>query len=205
MHSLCNTRSCIVVYQFSGLCAVFCRVYQFYFSRSRNLHLCIFIYISICMSCNSDWFFPVFYTWLNAFYNNRCTKYSSVKYCTDRSVRTPPHFFQIVLFHTCRIRCDCCTFYCNFIFLGCISSIDCYLIICLISMFQTQIIIFCVQFNIWLQKIFFDHLPENSCHLVSVHLYDRCCHFNFCHGICLLSICSRHLLLFFQMQIFHHV
>ena len=183
MHSLCNTRSCIVVYQFSGLCAVFCSVYQFYFSRSGNLHLCIFIYISICMSCNSDWFFPVFYTWLNAFYNNRCTEYCSVKYCTDRSVRTLPHFFQIILFHTCRIRCDCCTFYCNFIFLGCISSIDCYLIICLISMFQTQIIIFCVQFNIWLQKIFFDHLPENSCHLVSVHLYDRCCHFNFCHDI----------------------
>ena len=205
MHSLCNTRSCIVVYQFSGLCAVFCRVYQFYFSRSRNLHLCIFIYISICMSCNSDWFFPVFYTWLNAFYNNRCTKYSSVKYCTDRSVRTLPHFFQIVLFHTCRIRCDCCTFYCNFIFLGCIGCIDSHLIISLISVLQTQIIIFCVQFNIWLQKVFFDHLPEDSCHFVPVHLYDWCCHFNFCHDVCLLSICSRHLSLFFQMQIFHHM
>ncbi len=100
---LCNTWSCIVVYQASGLCAVFCRVYQFYFSRSRNLHLCIFIYISICMSCDSDWFFPVFYMAQMPFttIGARNTVPSSIARIVPFDSST---FLSNHIFHMCRIR-----------------------------------------------------------------------------------------------------
>ena len=78
VHPLCDSGSCVIMYQLSCLCSVFCRIYQLHFSRSRNDHLCIFIDISICMSCNCNWLFPVFHTWLNSLYNNRCTENCSV-------------------------------------------------------------------------------------------------------------------------------
>ena len=181
MHSLYDSRSIKLMNQFFCLASIFCCVYKFNLSRSRNLHLGSFIYISISMSCNCNWFLPVLYARLNSFYNNWSTEHSTIKNCTDCSVRTLPHLFEIILIHTCCIRSDCCTLYCDFVFLCCKCGINCYLVICLVSVFQAEIIIFCLEINIWLKKIILDHLPENSCHLISVHLYKWCCHLNFFH------------------------
>ena len=181
MHSLYDSRSIKLMNQFFCLASIFCCVYKFNLSRSRNLHLGSFIYISISMSCNCNWFLPVLYTWLNSFYNDWSAEHCSIKDRTDCSVRALPHFFQIILIHTCCIRSDCCTFYGNFVFLCCECGINCYLVICLVSVFQAEIIIFCLEINIWLKKIILDHLPENSCHLISIHLYQWCCHLNFFH------------------------
>ena len=132
MHALCHARSFEIKDQFFCLGSVFCGIDQFHFSRSRNFHLGIFIYITVCMSCDGDWFFPVLYARFDAFYNNRSTEYG-------------------------------------------------YLIVGFVSVFQTQIVVFGFQVDVGKQQIIFDHLPQNSCHLVSVHLYQWCCHLNFTH------------------------
>ena len=51
-------------------------------------------------------------------YNNRCTEHCSIKNCTNCSIRTFPHFFQVIFIHTCCIRSDRCTFYGYFVFLS---------------------------------------------------------------------------------------
>ena len=181
MHALCHARSFEIKDQFFCLGSVFCGIDQFHFSRSRNFHLGIFIYITVCMSCDGDWFFPVLYARFDAFYNNRSTEYSSVEDRTDGSIRAFPHFFQIVLGHTCGVWSDGSTFDCNTVFLGCHGCIDGYLIVGFVSVFQTQIVVFGFQVDVGKQQIIFDHLPQNSCHLVSVHLYQWCCHLNFTH------------------------
>ena len=181
MHALCHARSFEIKDQFFCLGSVFCGIDQFHFSRSRNFHLGIFIYITVCMSCDGDWFFPVLYARFDAFYNNRSTEYGSVEDRTDGSIRAFPHFFQIVLGHTCSVWSDGSTFDCNTVFLGCHGCIDGYLIVGFVSVFQTQIVVFGFQVDVGKQQIIFDHLPQNSCHLVSVHLYQWCCHLNFTH------------------------
>ena len=85
------------------------------------------------MTRKCDRLFPVTYTWLNSLYNDRRTENSSIKDRTDRTIRTLVHLLQIIFIHTCMVRCDCRTFYCNPIFFCSFSSVDCYLIICLIS------------------------------------------------------------------------
>ena len=93
MHTLSHSRSLEFMYQLSGFCSVLGGVDQFYFSRSRNDHFCIFIYVSIGMSCQSNGLLPVFYTGFNTFYHDRCAEYGTVQHRTDSPVRAFVHFF----------------------------------------------------------------------------------------------------------------
>ena len=111
MHSLYDSRSVKFMYQFFCLTSIFCCINQLYFPCSRNFHFRSFIYITIRMSCDRDRLFPVLNTRLNSLYNNRCTEHCSIKNCTNCSIRTFPHFFQVIFIHTCCIRSDRCTFY----------------------------------------------------------------------------------------------
>ena len=134
------------------------------------------------MTGKRDRLFPVAYAWLDSLHNDRCTENSSVKNRTDRTVRTLVHLLQIVFIHTCMIRCNCRTFYCNAIFLRSFCCIDRYLIVCLITIIQSKIVVLCIQINKRKKELILDHLPEDSCHLVSVHFYQRCRHLNFFHN-----------------------
>ena len=151
MHTLQHTRSFKFMNRFFHDRSIFTGKYQFSLSRSRYFHLNRLIYITISMSGNGDWFLPGTNIRLNTFYNNRCTKYRSVKQCTDGSIWTFPHLFQMIFFHAGSIWCDSCTFYRNTIFLCCHCTVHCYLVIGRISVFQSKIIIFCLQVNKWQQ------------------------------------------------------
>ena len=188
MHTLRNSCTCKIMYQSSCLRSILRSINKFYLSRSRNHHLCVFVHITICMTCQCNRFFPVLDTWLNSFDNNRCTENRTVQNRTDGSIRAFPHFFEVVLLHTCCIWSNCCTFYCNTIFFGGIGSIYSNLVVCLISFFQTKIIIFCFQINKWQQQFILNHGPENTCHLVSIHFNQRCFHLNFVHNNFLLFV-----------------
>ena len=187
VHALNDTGAGEVVDQLSCLGAVLSRINQLCFSRSRNAHFCIFIDISVCMTGNRDRFFPVAHARLDAFYDNRGTENGSVEHGTDRSVRALPHFFQIVLGHTRCIRRNGGTFDCYTVFLGSVCGIYGYLIVRLVSVFQSQIVIFRFQVNKREKQLIFDHFPENSGHLISIHLYQRCRHLNFFHNTSPLS------------------
>ena len=100
------------------------------------------------MTCKSDRFLPVSYTWFNSLHYDRSTEYRSVQDRTDRSVRALVHLLEIILVHTRMVRGDRRTFNCNTIFLGCLCCIDRYLIICVITVCKTKIIVFCIQVNI---------------------------------------------------------
>ena len=167
--------------QFSRLRTIFCGIYQFCFSWSRYLHFTRAVYIPICMSRNSNRLLPGTDIRFDTFYLDWSTKYSSVQNRTNRSIRALPHFFQVILRHAGCIWCDRSTFHCNTVFLSRISCVNGHLVIRLITVFQSQIIVLCIQINIWLQKILLDQLPEDSCHFVTIHLYERGCHLNLCH------------------------
>ena len=182
MHTHRNTRCFKFLYKGAFLFAVFRSINKLNLTWFVNVHLCILVNISICMTRKCDRFLPVTYTWFNTFYNDWCTKYGSVKNRTNRTVRALIHFFEIIFIHTCMIRCDGRTFNCNTILLCCFSSINRNLIICFITIIQSEIIILCIQINKRKKKFIFDHFPENSGHLISIHLYQRCRHLNFFHN-----------------------
>ena len=181
MHTLNNTRSLEFMNRLFHNGSIFSGKHQFCFSRTRNLHLYCFIDIPISMSCNRDWLFPGTDIWLNPFYDDRCTENRTIQNCTNRSIWALPHFFQMIFLHTGCIRCDSGTLYSDSIFSGGLSTVYGHLIIGRISVFKPEIIILCLQINKRKQKLLFDHGPENSGHLISIHLYQRCFHCYFIH------------------------
>ena len=182
VHTLNDTSAGEVVNQFSCLGAILCGINQLCFSRSRNPDFCVFIYIAVCMTGNRNRLFPVTHTRLNTLYDNRGTENSSVEHGTNGSVRALPHFFQIVLCHTRCIRRNGGTFDCYTVFLGSVCGIYGYLIVRFVSVFQSKIVIFRFQINKREKQLIFDHFPENSGHLISIHLYQRSGHLNFFHS-----------------------
>ena len=58
-------------------------------------------------------------------------------------------------------------------------------------MLQSQIIVLCLQIDIGQQQLILDHLPEDSGHFISVHLYERGCHFDLFHNDFLSGINFR--------------
>ena len=92
VHTLKNPRTFIVMNQFFSLLSVSTFKYQISISWSINVHLCILIHITVCMTCDRDRFLPVLNTWLDTLYNNRSTKYGSIKNRTNRSIRAFVHF-----------------------------------------------------------------------------------------------------------------
>ena len=89
---------------------------------------------------------------------------------------------ELILVHTLVVRCDCSTLNGNTKTLGCLSSILCYLVGCLIALNKTKIVIFCLEVNERKNKFILNHLPQYTGHLVTIHLYERSCHLNFlCH------------------------
>ena len=137
------------------------------------------------MSCDGDRLLPVSDTWLNAFYNDRRAEYGSVKHRTDRTVGALPHFFQIIFSHACRVWGDGRTFHRYSVFHRGIGRINRYLVIGFISMLQSQVVVLGLQVNKRKKKFVLDHFPENTGHLVSIHLDQRGRHLNFFHNVLL--------------------
>ena len=181
MHSLDHTWIVKVMDQFFFSLSICTFKYKICVSRFLNVHLCILVYIPICMTGNGDRLFPVAYTRLNSIYNNRCTEYGTIQDGTNSAVRAFVHFLQVILVHSCLIWGNGGTFYSNSVFLGCLCCIYSNLVICVISVLQAKIIIFSLQVNKRIQKFILNKLPENTGHLISVHLYKGCVHLNFCH------------------------
>ena len=144
MHTLDHAWTGKVVNGLSHFRSVFRGENKLRFPRRGHLDLHIFIHVTISMSCQSDRLFPVLDTRFNTFYHNRCTENSSVKSSPDGAVRALPHFFQIVFCHTCSIWCNGCTFYGNTIFFCCFCRVNGYLIVCFVTMLQSQIIVLCL-------------------------------------------------------------
>ena len=63
-----------------------------------------------------------------------------------------------------------------------LSRVDGYLVIGLVAIRQTEIIILRLQINERKNQFVLNHLPENSCHLITVHLYQWSCHLNLFHN-----------------------
>ena len=69
---------------------------------------------------------------------------------------------------------------------GRFRSLDCDLIVGLIPLLQAEIVVLRLQINVRKKKVILDHLPDDTCHLISVHFNKRCGHSYFLHGNYLL-------------------
>ena len=140
------------------------------------------------MPCDGNRLLPVLYAGLDTFYHNGSPEYRSVQHGTDGAVGALPHLMKIVLRHSGGVGGDGGAFHRHPVLLGGVGSVHGHLIPCLIPVLQAQIIIFCIQIHKRQQQFLLDHLPQDPCHLVSVHLHQGSFHGNFLHGFLHLQV-----------------
>lgn len=83
---------------------------------------------------------------------------------------------------------DGCTFDSDVVFLDCVCGVDCDLIVCGITVFHAQIVVFDVDVQEREDKLFLDHLPDDSCLFVSIEFDDRILDFNLLLSCCRSAI-----------------
>ena len=89
----------------------------------------------------------------------------------------------MILFHPRAVRCDSCALDGNAVLLCRLRSLERYLITGSVTVFQSQVIINCLQVDKRKQQIIFNHFPDDSGHFIAVHLDKRRGHSDLFHGV----------------------
>ena len=154
---------------------------QFRLSGSRNPDLRVLIHIPIGVTGDGNGLFPGSHGRMYAPHQNGRPEYGSVQDRPDRSVGTLPHLLQTVFLHPLGIGRDGCAFDRHAVLQRRFGAFHRYPVLCLIPMLQPQIIILRLQIHIRQYQGILYLSPEDSGHLVSVHLHQRGFHLNLCH------------------------
>ncbi|OPZ14260.1 MAG: hypothetical protein BWZ06_01116 [Bacteroidetes bacterium ADurb.BinA261] len=134
------------------------------------------------MTPNNDWFCPTLHVARNIATNDWFAKNSSSHNITNSSIRRFPHLFEAKFLHPSFIGSDCSTFdpyIISFNGFGCFHG---NLIVGGIAIFDTQIIIFDIEIEIWQDQLLFDKCPNDARHFIAIKFYNRVLYFNFIHA-----------------------
>ena len=151
-------------------------------SRLLNADVNTLVNITVGVTGDGDRLFPELHGRRDGRDGDRCAEHRSVQHRTDRSVRALPHLMQVVLGHTLGVRSDGGALHGNTVLLGGVGGIDCHLIAGLVTMNEAEVIVFCLQINKWNDKFILNHFPQDPCHFITIHLYERSDHLNFFHN-----------------------
>jgi len=130
--------------------------------------LCL-ILITKGMSSNNDWLGPSWYQFRNVINENWLSKHSSIQLVSNGAIWTLPHLFELELLDSCLIWCDCGALNTNFVFFNGVGTIEGNLIICLISLLDTEVKVLDVDVEIWEDEQILDLMPNDACHFITVH------------------------------------
>ena len=149
------------------------------YARLVGTDLNALVNVAVSVTSDGDRLLPVLHCRMDARDSDRCAEYGAVEDRADSAVRALPHLVQLVLVHALVVRCDGSTLngyaqaFCS---LGCVL---CYLVAGLVALNESQVVILCLEVNERKDKLILDHLPQNTGHLVAIHLYEWSGHLNF--------------------------
>ena len=182
MHPLNDTVAVVkAVDQLAALVAVLICHTQLSLGAFFNDHFGVLVYVAVSVTGDADGLCPCRNVGSDALDEDRLTEYRTVEDRSDRTVRAFPHFFEVVLVHTRRVRGDGRALDRYAVLFRRLCGVDSDLIVCLITLFKTEIIVLAFEIDKGEDQLILQHLPDNSGHLVAVHFDERCFHLNLCH------------------------
>ncbi len=168
--------------QLAGLISILVCKDQFRFAGAVYTVLHISIDITVGMTRHDDGGLPSADIGFDPLDQDRSTENSTVQSRTDRSVGALVHSLQIVFLYTSRIGGNSRALDSDTIFFRGFCSIYCDLVIGLIPLRESEVIILCLEIDVGKKEIILDHFPDDTGHLISIHLYKRSLHHNFAHS-----------------------
>jgi hypothetical protein len=158
---------------------------EYELSRSCFLHAYLDILIDVAIGVTRYGYrlLPAAHSGLDARDGNGSAEHRSVKNGTDGAVRAFPHLMEAVFRHARGVRGDGGALHSHTIFLCGFGRLDCYAILGLVALGQTQVEVNRLQVYERKNELVLDHLPQDTGHFVTVHLHNGSCHFDFFHGV----------------------
>ena len=143
---------------------------EYHFKSARTGNNMIFrpILIAKSMSTNNDGFLPTGHKSRDARNDNRFPEHRSAQIISDRAIRAEPHLFQVKLFHSRLIGRDRRTFNPDGILLNGSGGLQGDLIVGLVTVGEAEIIVLEIDVEVRVDELFFDELPYNTSHFISI-------------------------------------
>ena len=138
-----------------------------------------FVLVSEGVPANYNGFFPSRDQSGDVLDDDRLSENCSIQNVSDGSIWTFPHLLEFKLFDSGLIWGNSCALDTDFAFLNGFSSIDCDLIVCLITVFNTKIEILNGKFQEGKDEFIFDGFPDDSGHLIAIKFDDWIGDFDF--------------------------
>ena len=164
---------------------------QFSLARSGNPDLGIFVDVTVSVTGHCDGLLPGTYIGIDAFYKDGGPEDRAVQNGADGTVGALIHTLEVILFDSGLIGSNSGALDGNAVFLCRFGSVKGNLVICLIPVGKAQIIILGPEIDIRQQELILDQLPDDPCHLISVHLHKGRLHLDFAHVISPLYLIFR--------------
>ena len=134
--------------------------------------------------------FPAAHRGFDAAEQNGRAEHGPVQNGADSGVRTLPHLVEVVFLHALDIGRDGGTLDGDAVFFRGVGGGNGHLIFGAVALREAQVIIFGLQVDKGQQKLVLNHLPQDTRHLVAVHLDQRRVHLNlFHHRASLQAVC----------------
>ena len=97
---------------------------------------------------------------------------------SDSSVGRFPHLLEVELSHASLVRGYSCALYSNFACLNGFGSLNRHLIVCGITVLHAEVEILDIEVQVRENELFLNELPNDSGHLVTIHLHYGICNNN---------------------------
>ena len=130
------------------------------------------VLIAKSVSTNDNWSLPAWNEFRDVANDDGCSEDSTADNVSDGSVRRLPHLFEAELLNTGLIRSDSGALDTNLAGLDCLSSLNGNLIVGGVTILHAEIEVLDIQVQVREDKLILDQLPDNSGHLITVHLDD---------------------------------
>ena len=142
VHSLKHASALECVHYNLLVLAAFAVEYELGNARLVSANLNALVYVAVCMTCNGDRLLPVAYCRMDARDSDRSTEYGTVEDRTYSAVRTLPHLMELILVHTLMVRRNGGALNSHTKTLCSLSCILCNLVAGLVTLYQTEVVIF---------------------------------------------------------------
>jgi hypothetical protein len=138
-----------------------------------------FVLVSKGVPANNDGFFPSRDQSGDVLDDDRLPENGSIQNVSDGSIGTFPHLFEFKLFDSGFVWSDGCALDSDFTFLNGFSSIDCDLIVGLITVFDAKIKVLNGKVQEGKDEFIFDGFPDDPGHLIAIKFDDWIGNFDF--------------------------
>ena len=146
-----------------------------------DAHLGVLVDVSVGVAGDRDGLLPAFDLRLDTVDLDGGAEHGAVEHGADGAVGALPHLFEAVLLDARRIGGDGGALDGDPQSLGCLSGIDGYLVVRLVTVLEAEVVVLGIEVDEGRQQLVLDDLPDDASHLVAVHLDERGLHLNLVH------------------------